>query len=156
VDGRIADVTSASHTVRRTVSADLVHDAGLHPGLGEDDLDRLRNAVQAIDAAHEDVADAAVGEVVEDGEPELGALGLLPPDPEHPAVALDGDPDREVSRAATDRAVLADLDHQAVEVGDRVDGVQPPRAPRLDAGEDRVGTRLIVSRFDLDAVEIAE
>ena len=32
--------------------------------------------------------DAAVVQVVEDGQPELRALGLLPPDPEHLALAV--------------------------------------------------------------------
>src|SRR4029450_4720100 len=136
--------------------ADLVDDAGLHPRLREDGLDRLRKAGQAVDAADEDVADAAVGEVVEDGEPELGALALLPPDPEHLTVAVDADADRQVARARANRAVLADLDHQAVEVGDRVDGVQRPRAPRLDVGQDGVGDAADRVALDLNAVEIAE
>ena len=65
-------------------------DAGLHPGLGEDGLDRLGKAGQAVDAADQDVLNAALVQVVEHGQPELGALGLLPPDPEHLALALDG------------------------------------------------------------------
>ena len=73
-------------------------DAGLHPGLGEDRLDRLREARQAVDAGDQDVVDAALVQVVEHGEPELGALGFLPPDPEHLAVALDGLADRQVAR----------------------------------------------------------
>src|SRR3954452_8475197 len=92
--------------------------------------------------------------VVEGGEPELGALGLLPPDPEDLAVALDGDPDRQVAGAGADRAVLADLDHRAVEVGDRIDGVQRPCPPRLDVGEDGVGDAADRVALDLDAVEI--
>jgi hypothetical protein len=48
-----------------------VHDAGLHPGLRERRLDRLREALEAVDAADEDVLDAAAAQVVEDGQPEL-------------------------------------------------------------------------------------
>jgi hypothetical protein len=67
--------------------SDLVHDAGLHPGRGEDGLDRLGEAGEPIDAADQDVLDAALVEVVEDGQPELRALCFLPPDPEHVALA---------------------------------------------------------------------
>ena len=68
---------------------------------------------QAVDAGDQDVVDAAPVQVVEHGQPELGALGLLPPDPEHFALALDGDADRQIAGAGADRAVLADLHHQA-------------------------------------------
>ena len=39
--------------------ADEVHDAGLHPGLGEGRLDRVGEALQAVDAGDQDVLDAA-------------------------------------------------------------------------------------------------
>jgi hypothetical protein len=39
--------------------ADEVHHARLHHGLGEDRLDRLGEPLQAVDAADEDVLDAA-------------------------------------------------------------------------------------------------
>ena len=51
-------------------------DAGLHPRLREHGLDRLGEACQAVDAGDEDVADAALLQVVQDGQPELGALGF--------------------------------------------------------------------------------
>ena len=72
--------------------------------LGEDRLDRLGKAGQAIDAADQDVLDAAVVQIVQDGQPELGALGLLPPDPEHLALALDGHADRQVAGAGVARS----------------------------------------------------
>jgi hypothetical protein len=52
-------------------AADLVDDAGLHPGLGEDGLDRFWESGQPVDAAVEDVLCAALVEVVEHREPEL-------------------------------------------------------------------------------------
>ena len=134
----------------------MVPDARLHPRLREDGLDRLREASQPVDAADEDVLDAAVREVVEDGQPELRALGLLPPDPEDLAVAVAGDADRQVAGPAPDRAVLADLDHQAVEVRDRIDRLQRPRAPRGDVLQDGVGDAADRVALDLDAAEIAE
>jgi hypothetical protein len=79
--------------------ADLMDDAGLHPCLREDSLDRLREAGEAVDAGDQHVLDAALVQVVEHGQPELGALGLLPPDPEHLAVALGGLTDRQIARS---------------------------------------------------------
>jgi hypothetical protein len=84
-------------------------DAGLNPGLGEDGLDRFRKAGQAVDAGDQNVGDTALGQVVEDSQPELGALGLLPPDPEDLAVALGRDADRQIAGAVSDRAVFAGL-----------------------------------------------
>lgn len=78
-------------------------------------------------------------DVVKDRERELRALRLLPPDPEHLALALDCRADREIAGAVCDRAVLADLDHQAVQPDDRIDALQWPRAPRIDVGQDGVG-----------------
>jgi hypothetical protein len=58
-----------------------VHDARLHPRGREDGFDRLGEALEAVDAADQDVVDAAALEVVEDRQPELRALGLLGVDP---------------------------------------------------------------------------
>ena len=55
----------------------------------------LRPSTQAIRTS----CDAAAVQVVEDGQPELRALGLLPPDPQHLAVAVAGDAEREVAGA---------------------------------------------------------
>jgi hypothetical protein len=84
--------------------ADQVDDARLHDRLGEDRLDRLGESLQAVDAADQDVLHAALLELGEDLHPELRALGLLKPHPEHVALALDGDPEREVAGAALDGA----------------------------------------------------
>jgi hypothetical protein len=48
--------------------ADQVHDAGLHLGLREDGLDRFREALQPVDAADQDVADAALLQLAQHGE----------------------------------------------------------------------------------------
>ena len=73
------------------------------------------------------------------GEPEFRSLGLLPPQPEHLALPVDRDADREVAGAGPDGPVLADLDHQRVQVHDRVDPLQRPGPPRLHVGEHGVG-----------------
>ena len=136
--------------------ADLVHDARLHPGLGEDGRDRLREPVEAVDAADQHVTDAALVEIVEHGEPELRALALAPPDPEHLALALQRDADRQIAGAVSDGAVLADLHDERVEVDDRVDLIQRPRAPRLHVGQHGVGDAADRVTPHLDAVELAE
>ena len=76
--------------------ADQMNNTRLHDGLGEDRLDRLREPLQAVDAADQDVLHAALLEIGEDLHPELRALGLLKPHPEHVAVALDGHAQGEV------------------------------------------------------------
>ena len=118
----------ASRHVLQAVAHEVNH-ARLHGGLGEDRLDRLREALQAVHAADQDVPDAALLELGQHLHPELGALGFLKPHPEHVAVAVDGDPQREVAGAALHPAALADLEHQRVEEDDRVDVLQRPLAP---------------------------
>jgi hypothetical protein len=109
-----------------------------------------------VDAGDQYVFDAAAAQVVENGQPELGALGLLPPDPEHLAVAVDGDAQGEVTRPGANRAVLADLHEQRVEVDDRIDGVQGSGPPRLDVFQDGVGDPADRVAADLGAVELAQ
>lgn len=53
--------------------------AGLRPGVGEDGLDRLGEAGQAVDAADQHVGDAALLELGENLQPELRAFGALKP-----------------------------------------------------------------------------
>src|SRR3954454_13528879 len=134
--------------------ADLVHDARLRPGGGEDGLDRLREAGQAVDAGDQDVLDAALLEFVEHAEPELRAFAVLPPDPQGLAVALTCDTEREIARAVGDRAVLADLHTHRVEVDDRVHALQRSRLPGLDVLQHRRGHARDRVAADLHAVEL--
>src|SRR4051794_16301806 len=136
--------------------ADQVHDAGLHPRLGEDRLDGLGEALEAVDAGDQDVLDAAAAQIVEDGQPELGALGFLPPQAEDLALAVAADPQGEVAGAALDRAVLTDLHEHAVEVDDRIDALERPRAPRDHVVEDGVGAPADRVAADVDTVELAQ
>jgi len=103
-----------------------MHDACLHPRLGEHSGDRVGEPGQAIDAGDQDVIDVAALQVIQDGQPEFRALGLLPPDSQGFAVAFDGHADGEIAGAGADRAVFADLDVHGVEVDDRVDALQRP------------------------------
>src|ERR1035441_3700562 len=54
-------------------------DARLHGRLGEDRLDRVREAGQPVNTRDQDVLNAALLEIGEDLHPELRALGLLEP-----------------------------------------------------------------------------
>jgi hypothetical protein len=85
--------------------------------------DRLGKALQTVDAADQHVLDAATAQVVEHGEPELGALGLLPPDPQHLALTVTGHAQRQVAGPRAHAAVFSDLHEQRVEVDDRIDPV---------------------------------
>ena len=66
------EVPHGGHEPQRR--ADRVHDAGLHPCLGVDGLDRLREAGEPVDAADEHVLNAAGLQLGQDLQPELGAL----------------------------------------------------------------------------------
>src|SRR6266567_1665676 len=70
---------------------DQVDDAGLHDRGRVDRLDRFREALQPVDAAEQDVGEAALLELAHDLHPELRALRLLDPHPEHVPLALDRD-----------------------------------------------------------------
>ena len=82
--------------------ADQMHDTRLDRRAREDRLDRLREPLQTVDAADQDVLDAAGLQVVEDLHPELRALGFLKPHAQHIAVAVQGDAEREIQGAALD------------------------------------------------------
>ena len=148
-------LTLAARHVLEAV-ANEVHDAGLDGGLGEDRLDRLGEALEPVDAADQDVLDAALLEVGQDLHPEFRALGLLEPHAEHVAVAVDGDPERQVAGAALHRPVLADLQHQRVEEDHRVDVLQRPLRPRADVVHDRVGDLADQLAADLHPVDLLQ
>ena len=130
--------------------------ARLHCRSGEDGLDRLGEALKAVDAADQDVLHAAVLQIAQHLHPELRALGLLEPHAQHLPVALQGDAEGEVERPALDRAALADLDHHAVQEHDRVDVLQWPLAPLADVVHDRVGHTRDQVQADLDAVDLLQ
>ncbi len=101
--------------------ADQVHDAGLDDRLGEDGVDRLGEALQAVDDGDQDVGDAAVLQFVHDAEPELGALGLLDPDAENLVRAVRQDAERDVDGLVAHEVIVSDLDPDGVEEDQRVD-----------------------------------
>ena len=136
--------------------ADLVDEARLHPGLREDGLDRLGEAGEPVDAADEHVAHAALLELAQDLQPELGALGALKPHPEHVALALAVHADRQVAGAVPHGLPVADLDDQRVEVDDRVDGLQRPGLPGLRVLQDGRGHAADGVAADAGPVELCD
>jgi hypothetical protein len=98
----------------------------------------------------------ALLELAEDLHPELGALRLLEPDPEHVTVALDGDAEGEVAGLALHRAALADLQDEGVEEDHGVDVVERPLLPLPDVLDHRVGDAADQVTSDLDAVNVGQ
>jgi hypothetical protein len=131
-------------------------DARLHRRLRVDRLDRLREALQSVNAADKDVGEAALLELAEHLHPELGAFGLLEPHAEHVPLSLDCDAEREVARPALHRPALADLQHERVEEDDRVDVVERPLLPLPDVVHHRVGDAADQVAADLDTVDLGQ
>lgn len=73
-------------------------------------------------------------------QPELGALAAVPqPDAQHMLAALDVDADAQVGSPVDHGALRADLDHQGVDVEDRVDRVERPGLRLVELLDDPVG-----------------
>ena len=68
----------------------------------------------------------AVAQLVENLHPKLRALGVLKPQPEHLARAVQADRHGQIARLALNAAAIADLEHQAVQEHDRVHILQRP------------------------------
>ena len=118
-----------------------VHRAGLHHRLGPGGLDRLGEPGQPVAAHDQHVADPAVAQLRAHPGPELRPLDRLDPDPEHVLDPVQVDPDGQVRGPVADLVPVPDLDHQGVQVEDRVDLLQRPALPGLDLLEHRVGDR---------------
>ena len=101
-------------------------------------------------------ADAAGLQVGQHLHPELRAFGLLKPHAQHVAVAVEGDAQRQIQRAALHAAALADLQDHAVQEHDRVDVLQRPLSPVPDVVHDRVGHPGDQVAADLHAVDLLE
>lgn len=116
-----------------------MHRARLHDRARPGGFDGLGEPGQPIATHDQGVGDAAVTELGQHAGPELRALAGLNPDPEYVFHSVQVDTDRDVGGLVADLVAVADLDHQRVEVDDRIDRVQRPGLPRLDLVEDRVG-----------------
>ena len=75
-----------------------MHQAGLDGGVRERGFDGLGEAGEPVGADEQDVSHAAGLQVGADVQPGVRALGLLKPQAEHVALALESDADRDVAR----------------------------------------------------------
>jgi len=87
---------------------------------------------------------------------ELRALGLLKPHAEHVPIAVEGDAEREVERAALHGAAVADLQDHAVQEYDRVDVLQRPLGPIADVVHHTVGHPADQVTTDADTVDLLQ
>jgi len=103
-------------------------------------LDRVGQAFEAVAAHQQHVLHAAVADLGEDRQPELGALAAVAqPHAQHVLAALDVDADAQVGGPIDHRAAGADLHDQGVDVEDRVHRVERPRLPLVELLDDAVG-----------------
>ena len=121
-----------------------MHDTCLHDRLLPDRTHRIGQPLEPVADQHAHVGDAAVLDLGQDPQPELGALAvavLAGPQPQDVALAVHGDAQRQVDGAVGDLA-LADLH------ADRVD--EDHRVYRLvSSGRCESGTRRFSCRDSL-------
>jgi hypothetical protein len=98
-----------------------------------------RACLEPVDDGDQDVVDAPGLELVHHLQPELGALGLLDPQPEHLLLAFAVEGERDIDGFVADQAFVADLDPQRVEKDHRIDRVERPVLPFPNLLEDGVG-----------------
>src|SRR5262245_40589934 len=77
---------------------DQVDDTGLNDGLRENRVDGFGKTLQAIDNSDENVLCPTRLQLIDNAQPELGALGLLDPDAENLLGAVRQDAERDVAR----------------------------------------------------------
>ena len=90
---------------RHNAKVGVMHDAGLDHGLVPDRADGVGQALEAVADQHEDVAGAAVLDLAQYPEPELGALAVavLPgPQPQDVPLPVHGDAQGQVNRPVGD------------------------------------------------------
>ena len=142
------------HEIQRI--ADEMDDAGLNRDLRKDRLDRLREALQAIDDGDQDILGAASLQIVHDLEPELGALGRFDPEAENVLRSVRCDAEREIDGLVADQALVADLDPDGVEENQRIARFQRPVLPFGDRLQHRIGDRGNQVRRHLQPVELKQ
>ncbi len=117
-----------------------MHDTGLDHRLRPDGFDSVGETLEPVTAHDQDVAYATVLQLRQDGEPELGAFTfrVTNPDAQDVFTALEINANSQIRRPVSDDPVT-DLDHQSVDIDDRVHLVERPVPPLLELVEHRVG-----------------
>ena len=136
--------------------ADEVDDAGLHDSLRKNGVNGLWKTLQAIHDGDQNVLGAAGLELVDDAQPEFGALGLFDPDAENLLSAVRQHAERDVDCLVAHKAFVADLDPNGIEEHQRVAQVERPVLPLRNLVQHRVSDRRDQVRRNLDAIEFLE
>ena len=137
--------------------ADQVDDAGLHHRQLPHRGDRVREGFEAVADRDADVLDAAVLQLGQHLQPELGTFAAVTgPQPQDVAFPTHGDPDDHIDRLVADLPV-ADLHHDGVDEDHRIHRIEGPVAP-LDHLFDHLvgdlGDRLLGHRGAVDLGEV--
>lgn len=133
-----------------------MHNARLEDRLGEGHLDRFGQSRKAIGAEEQDVLHASVPQLGQDREPELRALGVLKPHPEHVTSSLVIDADDQVQALVPYAAAVAHLHDECVQVDDGVADLQWPISPLAHFTEHCVRDPADEIVADVDAVDLRE
>ncbi len=118
---------------------DLVDDALLDDCFGENGVDCIRETTQTIDAADENILDAAILDLIEHLHPELGPLGFADPDTEDFLTSFLIDPEKDVRAPIHNLSGVAHFEVQSIEVEYGIHPRQRSHLPLLYEGQDFVG-----------------
>jgi len=116
-----------------------MHDAQLNLGLREHGVDGFRKTLEPIDAGNEDILHPTVLEFGDHLQPELRPLCLLDLEAKDFLEAVDGDADGQVHGLVDDVPLVLDLDHQGIQVQDRIHGIKRAVLPLPDILHDGIG-----------------
>ena len=133
-----------------------VHDACLKRGSLVRSAKGLRNSLQAIGDGDQNIFNTACLEVVEDLEPEFGALCVLDPQPQDVAAAVGQNPQRQINCLVAHNGFFSNLDSQRVKEDHRIHRFERPVLPGADLGHDGVGDRADELRAHFRAVLLGQ
>src|SRR5664279_3935348 len=119
-------------------------------------VDGLRAAFQPIDTCNENIFPSPSLQLVEHAQPKLGSLVGAAPQPQHFFVAFHGDADGHVDGPILHRAFLTHLDHQGIQVHDRVYRIQRPVLPGSHFVQHRIGDVADEGRAHLHPVDLLQ
>ena len=116
--------------------ADLVDDAPLNDGIGEDGFDGFGKSGETVHAADEDILHAAISDLGKNLHPEFCPLAFTNPDAKHLLDAIHCDAEKNVGALAHNLSIVPHLKVNAIEVDDRVEGSERTTLPLLNTGKD--------------------